>query len=555
MPISSRKHGVKHSVAVSVRIRPGGNSVARTSPGTSVVVNGTNFTFPTAVLEGSDQAIAYQALASSLVRRFCEGGLSCTLAAYGQTGSGKTHTLFGPPGALTEASLEQAHGEIPAPWGVFPRALVELLRAPELAGATFRASAIEVYMEQAYDLLHGRKALKVGAVKGAGRGIIIASDMGKEPVFSGHSVIVGGLHPASCSCRICFAAQTAEAKRKERTASGGGTAPAARKAGVPRAKGALPAADEEQFGTQGETVWPMRDAADVAKLARLVEAERVAHGHALNARSSRSHCLIRVHCTHVDSAGQSQKRLFLFVDLAGSERIAKSGAAGARQKEASNINQSLTTLGRIVKDLTGRKEAKYISYRDSALTMLLRDSFAGSSCTGFVINVAGEEEHTEETLCSLRFGEKLSSVKTSAVASQATDVAARRAQVSAELEAERVKLAELVRAGQGDHINPAAPPSEQASLRNNIATMTKREVEVRALKARLVEAKAAHGADSAAVAAVSSRLEEAMLSHSNIRDIVLRQKTIPGLWVGATAVYSRTEAQVASLCAQMDVLG
>ena len=46
-----------------------------------------------------------------------------------------------------------------------------------------------------------------------------------------------------------------------------------------------------------------------------------------------------------------------------------------------------------------------------------------------------------------------------------------------------------------------------------------------------------------------------MLSHSNIRAIVLRQKTIPGLWVGATAVYSRTEAQVASLCAQMDVLG
>ena len=74
---------------------------------------------------------------------------------------------------------------------------------------------------------------------------------------------------------------------------------------------------------------PIRDPTDVAKLARLVESERVAHGHALNARSSRSHALIRVNCTLVEK-GKSQKRLFLFVDLAGSERIAKSEVVGAR---------------------------------------------------------------------------------------------------------------------------------------------------------------------------------------------------------------------------------
>ena len=134
-------------------------------------------------------------------------------------------------------------------------------------------------------------------------------------------------------------------------------------------------------------MWPIRNPSDVAKLARLVESERVAHGHALNARSSRSHCLIRVNCTHVQK-GKSQKRLFLFVDLAGSERIAKSEVVGARQKEAANINKSLTTLGRVVDELRQRKS--HVSYRDTGLTMHLRATFGGPSCTSVVTNVSGD---------------------------------------------------------------------------------------------------------------------------------------------------------------------
>ncbi|EOD10694.1 hypothetical protein EMIHUDRAFT_49124, partial [Emiliania huxleyi CCMP1516] len=149
------------------------------------------------------------------------------------------------------------------------------------------------------------------------------------------------------------------------------------------------------------TQWPIKSPTDIARLARLVEAERVAHSHALNDRSSRSHCLIRVQCTHVERGGRSQKRTLLFVDLAGSERIAKSLAAGPRQKEAASINQSLTALGRVVKELNER--SAHVSYRDSALTMLLRSSFDGPSCTAVVVNVASEEAHAEETICSLRF--------------------------------------------------------------------------------------------------------------------------------------------------------
>ena len=67
------------------------------------------------------------------------------------------------------------------------------------------------------------------------------------------------------------------------------------------------------------------------------------------------------------------------------------------------------SAGRVVKELNERKA--HVCYRDSALTMLLRASLDGPSCTGVVINVSGHEGFAEETLCSLRFGEKLASVQ------------------------------------------------------------------------------------------------------------------------------------------------
>ena len=370
---------LKHSVAVNVRVRPDG----------SAPIPFDRFQYPSSVIEGSDQTAMSSALTGDLVRKFIRGGTACTLMAYGQTGSGKTYTMFGPAGALTEASLEQAAGSVPATWGAFPRATMQLLEAPELAGATYHASAVEIYMEHAYDLLDGRKPVKVGSAKGSGRGTLVVGDMGKATILSGDVKITGGVHPSGCSCFHCFqktgGLTTAAARKKQL-----GEASAARRPRVPPASKAASGGDE--FGTEGESMWPLRTAADVAKLARLVESERVAHSHALNDRSSRSHCLVRVHCTLVEG-GRTQKRLFLFVDLAGSERIKKSEVTGARAKEASSINQSLTALGRVVKELNER--SAHVSYRDSALTMLLRASFDGPSCTSVVVNVSGAAEHAE----------------------------------------------------------------------------------------------------------------------------------------------------------------
>ena len=60
------------------------------------------------------------------------------------------------------------------------------------------------------------------------------------------------------------------------------------------------------------------------------------------------------------------------VDLAGSERVAKSGAHGARLKEAQNINKSLSCLADVIHALRARQN--HVPFRNSKLTYLLQDS-------------------------------------------------------------------------------------------------------------------------------------------------------------------------------------
>ena len=71
----------------------------------------------------------------------------------------------------------------------------------------------------------------------------------------------------------------------------------------------------------------------------------------MNAKSSRSHCLLLAVITQRDPAtGVSKRGKMFIVDLAGSERISKTGVTdGSRLEEAKNINRSLTTLGMVIK--------------------------------------------------------------------------------------------------------------------------------------------------------------------------------------------------------------
>jgi len=393
-------------VDVSVRVRPlqgeaGALGTVRCTERGVLDAGGRSFAFPSTVLLGSDQAAAHTALAAPLLEKLL-AGYSCTLLAYGQTGSGKTHTMFGPPGSLTEASLRDSGGRAPASWGVFPRTVLQLLEVSGLG--TLHASAVEVYQEKAYDLLADRAQLAVGSQR---LGMQVAGD--KNPLIIGNSdaEAVNGTHPPGCRCGPCWRAG------KERLASRlaavrDGKPPAAasgRRAGAVGEDKRASGGKHADFATVGESLWQLKTPEDVARLARVVEATRIAKSHQLNARSSRSHALVHLHLTqHVE--GKLSRRVFLFVDLAGSERIERSGVDGAGKKQAAAINSSLSTLGKVIQELLGG--SKHVSFRESTLTQLLRSTFSGRSCTAVVVNVASEAAFLDETLCALQFGERLS---------------------------------------------------------------------------------------------------------------------------------------------------
>eukprot|EP00798_Chlamydomonas_sp_ICE-L_P007670 gene7670-827_t len=108
------------------------------------------------------------------------------------------------------------------------------------------------------------------------------------------------------------------------------------------------------------------------------------------------------------------------IDLAGSERV-KGGAIGGAQaqgehfKEAVSINKALTTLGRVITQLSESQHIKkgsapqHVPYRDSKLTFLLQDSLGGNAKTTIVANVS--PACPEETASTLKFVQRAKCIR------------------------------------------------------------------------------------------------------------------------------------------------
>ncbi|XP_073985612.1 kinesin heavy chain 73 isoform X1 [Rhodnius prolixus] len=149
----------------------------------------------------------------------------------------------------------------------------------------------------------------------------------------------------------------------------------------------------------------------------------------MNCESSRSHAVFSVVLTQtlVDTgsgvSGERVSRMSL-VDLAGSERAAKTGAVGDRLKEGSNINKSLTTLGLVISKLadqstnTRSKQDKFVPYRDSVLTWLLKDNLGGNSKTVMVATISPAADNYEETLSTLRYADRAKRIVNHAVVNE-----------------------------------------------------------------------------------------------------------------------------------------
>lgn len=318
---------------------------------------------------------------------------------------------------------------------------------------------------------------------------------------------------------------------------------------VPRAAGN--SSKSQGYETVGETLKQLTSPREVAQFARLIEASRIAHSHKLNDRSSRSHCLVKMHITIRKQRGKVAKQTFLFVDLAGSERIVKSGVEGQRQMEALVINQSLSTLGRVIKQLNGKQS--HISYRDSKLTMLLRSSFGGKSFTQVVVNVANEVAHVDETISSLKFGQSLSSVRNPAAIVSGQDLAELRnseADLTALFQQMHARLQELKVQGHGGHFGPNATPTDKALYTENINKRKAMQDDLKRLKGMYAEAKAARSQDDRTL---ENQIAVLKNQEENLRDVILRQESIKGMWVKPTKSYLVLNAELRALKSRIEM--
>lgn len=216
---------------------------------------------------------------------------------------------------------------------------------------------------------------------------------------------------------------------------------------------------------------PVRSLHEILRYMRVGDNNRTTASTKMNDTSSRSHAVFTImlkqihHDLETDETTERSSRIRL-VDLAGSERAKSTEATGQRLREGSNINKSLTTLGRVIAALADPKQQRprpgggagggggggssshrrdassVVPYRDSILTWLLKDSLGGNSKTAMIACIAPSDY--EETLSTLRYADQAKRIRTRAVVNQIDSVTAaeRDAQIAA-MEAE-IRALQLV---------------------------------------------------------------------------------------------------------------
>eukprot|EP00826_Nyctotherus_ovalis_P037078 TRINITY_DN3356_c0_g2_i2.p2 TRINITY_DN3356_c0_g2~~TRINITY_DN3356_c0_g2_i2.p2 ORF type:complete len:162 (+),score=56.18 TRINITY_DN3356_c0_g2_i2:752-1237(+) len=103
------------------------------------------------------------------------------------------------------------------------------------------------------------------------------------------------------------------------------------------------------------------------------------------------------------------------VDLAGSERVGDTGASGQRLLEGTNINKSLSVLGKCISILaektSGKKKDVVVPYRESNLTRILQNALGGNSKTCMIAAVSPASICFDESLSTLRYADQVKQIK------------------------------------------------------------------------------------------------------------------------------------------------
>ena len=135
-----------------------------------------------------------------------------------------------------------------------------------------------------------------------------------------------------------------------------------------------------------------------------------------NKTSSRSHAVLQVNIKQRNKVRVHSQEIRLgklyMIDLAGSERAAQTQNTGKRMVEGAHINRSLLALGNCINALSEKGSTKYVNYRDSKLTRILKDSLGGNSKTVMIAHISPASIHFEESRNTLVYADRAKYIRT-----------------------------------------------------------------------------------------------------------------------------------------------
>ncbi|CAG9314689.1 unnamed protein product [Blepharisma stoltei] len=131
-----------------------------------------------------------------------------------------------------------------------------------------------------------------------------------------------------------------------------------------------------------------------------------------NELSTRSHAILQLNIEQSHKNEIISSRLCM-IDLAGSERGASTDNKGQRMVEGAMINKSLLALGNCINILSDdKKKGRYVPYRDSKLTRLLKDSLGGNTRTTMIACIIPAAFAYEDTYHTLKYAQRVKLIST-----------------------------------------------------------------------------------------------------------------------------------------------
>jgi hypothetical protein len=152
-----------------------------------------------------------------------------------------------------------------------------------------------------------------------------------------------------------------------------------------------------------------RNAKELLKVLERSFAKRTVAAHSKNQESSRSHLIFTIRVESVNrNTGETLTGKITLCDLAGSERLKESGSTGTQQREAIEINKSLTALRDVIAAVS--KNHQQVPYRNHVLTKMLQDAIGGTAKTLMIVNCSPETSSAAETETSLKCAARMGTI-------------------------------------------------------------------------------------------------------------------------------------------------